>query len=253
MNKSFTILKMTLILCLVYFILTYCKFKFVKTYNNANITITAHSGCNGNEPNSIASLESGYKSGANILEIDLYFDKNGISYLSHEELKGNEIKLEEAFKFLTNNSDVKGNIDVKKVDNMPAVFYLIKLYKLSDRVFFTGVNETFVKAVRNGCPGIPYYLNYKPKFLKINNQQYINELVNIVKKNGAIGINIHHYYLNEKLVKTFHDEGLLVSVWTVNNENCMHRAIYYGPDNITTKSPFKLMQLIEKMRLIKKY
>ena len=219
-------------------------FKYVKIYNNSNMTITAHSGCNGNKPNSIASLEAGYKSGAKILEIDLYFDKKGVPYLSHGELKGTEIKLEEAFIFLSNNPEVKGNIDVKKVDNMPAVFQLIILYNLSDRVFFTGVEEQFVEAVRNGCPGIPYYLNYKPKFLKIYSQQYLNKLVNIIKDTGAIGINMPHYYLSEKLVKTFHKEGLFVSVWTVNDGYFMQRAIYYGPDNITTKKPLKLIHLI---------
>ena len=232
--------------CIVYYLLSYCKFKYGKIYYNDNMTITAHTGCNGKEPNSIASLEDGYKSGAQILEFDLYFDKNGVPYLSHNELKGGEIKLEEAFKFFINNPGVKGNIDVKKVDYMSTVFDLITSYNLSDRVFFTGVEEKFVEAVKYGCPGIPYYLNYKPKFLKINSQQYINELVNIVKKAGAIGINMNHYFLSEKLIKIFHEKGLLVSVWTLNEEYYMFRAIYYGPDNITTQKPSKLMHLIRQ-------
>ena len=249
MKKTPTKLKIILVLLyLFYFLLSYYKFKFIKVYYNTNITITAHSGCNNKEPNSIESLEEGYKSGAKILEIDLYFDNKGVPYISHGELKGGEIKLEEAFKFLANNPDVKGNIDIKKVDNMPAVFHLISLYNLSDRVFFTGVEEKFVEAVKYGCPGIPYYLNYKPKYLKINSQEYINQLVNIIKKAGAIGINMSHYYLSEKLVKTFHEEGLFVSVWTVNNKYFMHRAIYYGPDNITTKKPSKLIKLVEQLK-----
>ena len=243
--QSFTILKLILVLeCIVYYQTSYYLFKYGKINNNLNITITAHTGCNGKEPNSIESLEDGYKSSANILEFDLNFGKKGVPYLSHGKLQGKEIKLEDAFKFFTNSPYVKGNIDVKKVDNMPVVFDLIKLYKLSDRVFFTGVEEKFVEAVKNGCPGIPYYLNYKPKYLKMKNQQYIDELVSMVKDAGAIGINMPHYYLSEKLVKTFHEEGLLVSVWTVDEEYYMYRAIYYRPDNITTKKPSKLKKLI---------
>ena len=94
-----------------------------------------------------------------------------------------------------------------------------------------------MEAVRTGCPGIAYYLNYKPEFLKVHSQQYINELVNNVNDCSAIGINIRHYYLSGKLVKTFHENNLLVSVWTVNDGYSMQRAIYYGPDNITTKNP----------------
>ena len=250
MKQSFTILKLLLVLAYkLYYLTSYYIYKYGKIYNNLNITITAHTGCNGEEPNSIASLENGYKSSAHILEFDLNFDKNGVPYLAHGELKGNEIKLEDAFKFFTNIPYIKGNIDVKKVDNMPAVFDLIKAYNLSDRVFFTGVEEKFVKAVKNGCPGIPYYLNYKPKYLKTNNQQYLDELIGIIKDAGAIGINMPHFYISEKLVTIFHEEGLLVSVWTVDDEYYMLRAIYYGPDNITTKKPIKLKKLIEYYNL----
>lgn len=232
-----------IVLVVLYFLISYCVFRFVKKYRNENMTITAHSGCNGTAPNSIASLEDGYNSQADILEFDLYFDKYGVPYLSHDELKGNELKLEEAFKFLANNPNVKANIDVKKVDNMPAVYQLINLYNLSNRVFFTGVEIKFVEAVRTGCPGIPYYLNCKPEFFKIHCQQYINELMNNVKESSAIGINMRHYYLSRKLVKTFHENDLLVSVWTVNIKYFMQRAIYYGPDNITTKIPIELRRL----------
>ena len=248
---GFIILILEIILILgvflaVYSLISYCIFKFVKKYRNQNMTVTAHSGCNDTEPNSMASLEEGYNSGADIVEFDLNFDKNGVPYLSHDDLKGNEIKLEQAFIFLSNNQNVKANIDVKKIDNMPAVFHLINLYNLSKRVFFTGVEEKFVEAVRTGCPGIAYYLNYKPEFLKVHSQQYINELVNNVKDCSAIGINIRHFYLSGKLVKTFHEKNLLVSVWTVDDGYFMQRAIYYGPDNITTKNPLKLKRLIRE-------
>ena len=234
------------ILLVSYFLISYCIFKFVKIYRNQNMTITAHSGCNDTEPNSMASLQEGYNSGADIVEFDLNFDKHGVPYLSHDDLKGNEIKLEQAFIFLANNENVQANIDVKKTDNMPAVFHLINLYNLSERVFFTGVEEKFVEAVRTGCPGIAYYLNYKPEFLKVHCQQYIDELVNNVKDCTAIGINMRHYYLSGKLVQTFHENNLLVSVWTVNNGYFMQRAIYYGPDNITTLYPLQLRRLFRE-------
>ena len=225
MKKKYLIISIILMIILIlgflvgtYFIISFCIFKYVKKYNNENLTVTAHADCEDNEPNSIASLECGYNSGAQILEFDLYFDKNKVPYLSHGELKGNEIKLQEAFEFLAINQNVKANIDVKKIDNMPEVFNLIKFYNLINRVFFTGVEEKFVEAVRAGCPGIPYYLNYKPKFFKINNKNYIKELVKIVKEKKAIGINMPHYYLSKKLVEIFHEEDLFVSVWTVNQE-----------------------------------
>ena len=76
MKQSFTILKLALVLaCIVYYLTSYCLYKYGKINKNLNITITAHTGCNGQKPNSIASLEEGYNSSAQILEFDLYFDK----------------------------------------------------------------------------------------------------------------------------------------------------------------------------------
>ena len=129
---------------------------------------------------------------------------------------------------------------------MPEVFNLIIFYNLINRVFFTGVEEKFVEAVRSGCPGIPYYLNYKPNFFKINSKNYIKELVKKVKDRKAIGINMPHYYLSKRLVEIFHEEGLFVSVWIKIEPYFIQRAIFYGPDNITTKKPAKLLKLLEQ-------
>lgn len=57
---------------------------------------------------------------------------------------------------------------------------------------------------------------------------------------------MRHDYLSKKLIGKFHEHGLLVSVWTVDSEYYMLRAMYYGPDNITTKRPSKLRKLISK-------
>ena len=76
MKKKYILIIVIFILILgffvvAYFIISYCIFKYVKKYNNENITITSHADCEGNKPNSIESLECGYKSGAQILEFDL--------------------------------------------------------------------------------------------------------------------------------------------------------------------------------------
>ena len=49
-----------------------------------------------------------------------------------------------------------------------------------------------------------------------------------------VSIDVKQTILTEALVKTFHDEGLKVNVWTVNDEDSLEVAERYGVDFITT-------------------
>ena len=225
------------------FVISYCVFRYAKHDTNPNMTITAHTGCEGTKANTIEAMEAGYKAGADIVEFDLNFDGDK-PVLSHGKVKGGETTFEDACKFLAEHPTLKANIDVKKTDNMPAVLTLITAYGLNLRVFFTGVGKDKVETVKTGCPGIAYYYNCYPNLLKINNQKYLDELAQEVKDSGAIGINMHQLFISKKLVKTFHDNGLLVSIWTINDPYFATRAIYYAPDNITTKRPVMVKNMV---------
>jgi glycerophosphoryl diester phosphodiesterase len=65
-----------------------------------------------------------------------------------------------------------------------------------------------------------------------------------VKDNGAIGINFNKDSATKELVDTFHNNGLLVSIWTVNEEKDMHKILYFAPDNITTRNPDVLKEIL---------
>ena len=225
--------------------ISFCVFKYAPHDDNPYMTITAHTGCEGTDMNTIEAMEAGVKAGADIIEFDLMFTSDGTPVLAHTNPTKAKATFEDACKFLLEHPTLRANIDVKKTDNMPAVYTYIVTYSLQTRVFFTGVKEEFVDAVRTGCPGIAYYYNCYPNPLKTNSQDYLNDLAKKVKEKGAIGINMHHLFVTKKLVKTFHDNGLLVSIWTVNDPYSMTRAIYYAPDNITTKHPTTLVNKVK--------
>ena len=58
-----------------------------------------------------------------------------------------------------------------------------------------------------------------------------------VKAAGAIGINCKYVNVSQKLVERFQAEGLLVSLWTVDNKRHMIKCSGYKPDNITSRHP----------------
>ncbi len=220
-------------------------------YKNADInlpkdfTITAHTGCMDTEDNSVESMEMGVSKGANIIEFDVRFSNDGTPVLAHDEPTGNELKLQDAFEFLANHKDIKANVDMKTTDNMSAIQTLAEEYGVMEQIFFTGVNMDFVDAVIEGSPKVPYYLNVNVEKDKAKDKEYILSLVKQVKEVGAIGINFNYKSATKELVSVFHQNGLLVSIWTVDDEYNMYKILSFEPNNITTRCPDKLSEIVK--------
>lgn len=222
------------------------KLKEEKLNLPPDFTVTAHTGCMETEENSIESMEKGIANGAKTVEFDVRFDNSGTPVLSHDEPAGGEVTLDEAFKFLSEHAEIKANVDLKSTENLAEVQNLAEKNGVIDRIFFTGVNESFVSAVKKDCPEIKYYLNMNVDKKKADDREYILSLVSEVKNQGAIGINFDKGSATKLLCDVFRENGLLVSIWTVNKEAEMHKILNFAPDNITTKEPKRLAEIIEE-------
>lgn len=209
-----------------------------------NFTYTAHAGCVDTPDDSIESIDAGVQYKAQIVEIDLNFNDNNEPVLSHDTPEGGEVALEDAFKQISKYESLKVNIDVKNTNNLKEVLVLADKYGITDRIFFTGITEDFVSDVQSACPGIPYYLNVEVLPEKKQNQEYIDSLVQKVQDNKAIGINFNKDNATKAVVDTFHNNGLLVSIWTVNEEKDIYKILALAPDNITTRQPDRIMEIL---------
>lgn len=218
---------------------------FTDIYLPEGFTITAHTGCEGTKDNTIDSILKGAAAKADIVEIDLHFTSDGKPVLSHDRPKSDNLpSLKSAFEALA-GLDVKMNVDVKATDNIPAVCELAEKHGVKDKIFFTGVEEKFVEAVRSGAPEIPYFLNVKADKKKNTDKEYLSMLIEKVKSCGAIGINLNFKSCSKELVSTFRNEGLLVSVWTANKKSEIIRCINLEPDNITSRYPSLVYSVID--------
>ncbi len=217
----------------------------MKTKLPKNFTYTAHTGCVKTQDNSLEAIEEGVKCGAHIVEFDLNFLSDGAPVLAHDKPKGKEISLDRAFKKVSEYENLKVNIDVKSVDNLKAVYSLAQKYGIEDRIFYTGINPDFVDAVKKDTPEVPYYLNVSVDKPKKQTPEYLQSLVQQVKDSGAIGINSNKDHATKKLVDTFHENDLLVSIWTVNKKRKMYKILFLAPDNITTRRPDKLQEILD--------
>lgn len=209
-----------------------------------DFTMTAHTGCMGEKDNSLEAMQAAADAGAQIVEFDLNFDSNGVPVLSHDEPTGDEVTLEQAFDFLSKNPQLLANVDAKSTANLSEVQRLAKEHDVLQQLFFTGIEEKDVVAVNKQCPDIPYYLNVDVDKSRINDSDYLEELSMKIIFSKAVGINMHKRAATKELCSFFHSRGILVSVYTVDGKYELYRVLTAGPDNITTRRPDRLSQIL---------
>lgn len=190
-------------------------------------------------------MKKGISAGADIVEFDLSFDENGEPVLSHGSQSDGAVHLKGAFRFLSEHKNIKANIDVKNTSHLEKVSQYAEETGVIKQIFFTGIFPENVSAVERFCPQIPYYLNYSVNANASNDLAYISHILEITKNCGATGINIDYKSASKQLVEVFHNEGLSVSLWTVNSKYQLCRALRLCPDNITTKNPERLCRLLK--------
>ena len=224
--------------------ITYAKHKEVTLPEN--FTVTAHTGCEGTKDNSLEAIEQGYLSGADIVEFDVHFNSDGEPVLAHDYAADNSVKLKDAFKLVAKFDNLRVNVDCKTTDNLKAIADIAEECGVSDRIFYTGIEEKDVAAVKAQTPEVKYYLNVSIDKTKKYDTEYIRSLADLVLNNEAAGLNIHYSNASKKMINIFHQSGLEVSLWTVNKEYDMCRVLNLGCDNITTRQPLMLKDIIDK-------
>ena len=207
-------------------------------------TVTAHTGCEGTADNSLEAISKGYESGADIVEFDVHFNSEGEPVLAHDYAADDSVKLKDAFMLVAECDGLRVNVDCKTVDNLKAIAETAEECGVKDRIFYTGIEVKDVDVVRRDTPEVKYYLNTDIDKSRKNDEHYIRSLVTLTRETGALGLNIHFSEASEKMIKIFHQEGLEVSLWTVNKELDMHKVLAMGCDNITTRQPTKLIEII---------
>ncbi len=215
-----------------------------------HIHVTAHSGAENTPENSLEYLQMCIRNGFETAEVDVTFRDDGTPALKHADSAGEQegILFADAIALVASSSEtLRLNLDLKAVDNLPAVVAVLEEHHMLSRCFFTGVKEQWTEKVRTDTDGkVPYYLNYNFAFWKRHIPSCRHGALRRVRDCGAIGLNCRHRLATHALVELFRKNGLLTSFWTVNNERDMRRVIATAPDNITTRKPLQLLEILNE-------
>lgn len=211
-----------------------------------NFTITAHSGAYGTEMNTVDSVKAAIDNGAQIVEVDIRQRPDGTVVMSHDLVVTNNDgnPFEDALALLKDSS-IMVNLDIKDTKALNNLHSLLVEYNVLDRSFLTGIETINVKAVKESdCADMDYYLNYMPSRPKVFFDEYRQKLIELLEETGAVGINCNYKYANIQLSTLLHKKGYKLSVWTVDTRRKAKKMLAIKPDNITTKQPEMIEDVI---------
>jgi len=212
---------------------------------SADFTITAHAGAMHLPDNSAGALLAAVSAGFDAVEMDLSYRPDGTPIIIHSSAPGpgEGLPLDDALAIVALSGKTKVNLDNKSLANLPEVYRLVVKHGLAGRVFFTGVDESIAALLQAQCP-LPYYLSCSIPLAQRDSQPYAQQLADRALAGGFLGINCDFGDVSPTVVDVMHQNGLLVSVWTVNNNIDLYRMLSLSVDNITTREPGRLKLII---------
>lgn len=233
----------------------------------ANPNIIAHRGfwdTDGSAQNSLTSLIKADSIGCYASEFDVWMTADGQLIVNHDaEINGIVIEDSNADVVLAQQlangeyvptlesyletakglscrlvCELKPHTDRKREQRaIDAILDLINKYGLESRTdYITFSKDAFDSMIRKAPAGAGvYYLqgDYIPAQIKAMNGAGIDYSLRTMRK--------HPEWIMES-----HNAGLLVNIWTVNNEDDMKWCIDHGADFITTNNPLLLQKLLQE-------
>lgn len=163
------------------------------------------------------------------------FRNTGVSLMS----------LDEALEALP---DMRFNIDLKTKDSrLPEIFTdIVARHNARDRILGASFHTNILKALRSLMPGMATSFSTREVFTLFLKQKIGCRPSRRHLKGQVLQVPEHYgilKVLTPGFMQTFHEAGLYIHVWTINDEANMRRLIRMGADGIFTDNP-RLLQKV---------
>lgn len=234
--------------------------------------VTAHSGCLGHPPNSLAHVAAGIACGADILEVDILATRDGIPIMRHDRLIGlasgktaqiNELDFNrindsgaeicaaaEALSMIKEANRMI-NLDMKSNESIPAIYKVLKDLNMLEYAFLSGCGRERAELVRDNFKDLRYMLNFEDdkdmEYLAANYTTVIKNFIAQAIKLNCCAINLCHEECAHEAVEYASKRLMPVSVWTVDEEGLMEKLALMGASSITTNNPKMLLELKKRI------
>lgn len=211
-------------------------------------TVTAADGSMNTQENSFLSARTGFRSGANLISLNVSFRPDGVPVLAKKlrDANDNAVTLIQIFEYMKDFDDVSVLLNLRQLTNPGSIEELVQEYGYMGRVFYTGVTDTHAAYLQRTSPGIPFYLDILPatKTAELDIVTYYESYCESAMNLNAVGLRCESRYVSQILVDTVRGYGLRLAIYGVDKEVDMYRMLSFGVDNIETAHPDVLLKII---------
>jgi len=216
--------------------------------------ITAHSGCDRTEDNSLEFIRYALAQNVGAFEVDVRKNSRGELILSHDETQEVAVPLRDAYALLAAHPEKKINLDLKQRDLEADVVALAECYGVEKQLIFTGdVNKDLFRKGAVRYPDVAWFANpdsfqwdfevwQQSGITEAEELTRLGEILDEMLGYEAAGLN-WYYGTAEKIWQKATDLGIGISVWTVNDAELQKKWLSRNVANITTRNVAQAVQL----------
>ena len=200
--------------------------------------IIAHTGCMGTKMNSRESILAGIQEQADYIEVDVRF-LGDRAVLTHDrpELGNEYLSLEEAVRLVRDAEPVRLALDLKEWDRIGEVAALLEQYDMLGRSIYLGNFMEDMDVMMRWGKGVACFPNVYPEQAAGLDEDGRKSLAERVKRLGARAVGMNYRAVTPELIQALHEQGTMLSAWTVELETDMRRLMAWGADFITSDRP----------------
>ena len=218
--------------------------------------ITAHSGCDGTEDNSLEFVTYALGSEAECLEVDVRKGQNGDLILSHDDNGGEGVSLKNVFEQMLTAPGKMINCDLKEKDLEIPVYHMACRFHLEDRLIYSGeVDPIHLAENKEKFEKARIFLNIENIYPAVyeKDEESREEKVKLAVEKAAelpiSCINAEYHVMTDEIIEFIRSKGLGCSAWTVNDETDLKRLMKKQVENITTRNLKEAILLKKEMKM----
>jgi len=216
--------------------------------------ITAHSGCDRTEDNSLAFVQYALSLPVDAFEVDVRKNSRGNLILSHDETEESALPLSDVFTLLKEHPEKKINCDLKQEHIEAEVVALAQRCGVSRQLIFTGsVDPELFKKDAVRFPQVIWYANIETFFpdyglwqrsgvTEAEKTARLEQLLLLMKDYETAGLN-WHFSDAERVWEKARQLDIGISVWTVNDRQQQEVWLRRKAENITSRNISQLIAL----------
>nr|WP_314463498.1 glycerophosphodiester phosphodiesterase [uncultured Clostridium sp.] len=213
--------------------------------------ITAHSGCDGTNDNSIEFIRYALNSEADCLEADVRKNQAGTLILSHNKTDEECVTLQEAFRILKHFPEKKMNCDLKEEGLEVSVYQLAGENGVRHQLIYSGeIDLNLLAEKEKWYPQVQVYINpenLQPDFYERMAEEgalkNLEKLLTAVKNYPVSCINMEYHTYTDEAVELLSEMQVRGSAWTVYEPDDILRLLKKGLFNITTRNLTTALEL----------